>query len=165
MLNPVKLSNLRRYATRGVLISALVLGTLFTAATVYALLWYLPPSVSEPPLAALTWIPGPTNTARPPTDTPPPTSTPTATYAPLAAGEMGVGSYVQVDTGGSGLNIRNAPGLNTSIEFLGFDAEVFEIRDGPREADGYTWWYVVTPVDSSRAGWAAASFLSLVANP
>ncbi|MCW5876146.1 MAG: SH3 domain-containing protein [Anaerolineales bacterium] len=161
----MKLSNLRRYATRGVILSALILGALLTTAAAAALFWYLPPSVSEPPLAAFTWVPGPTNTPRPPTATPPPTSTPTATYAPLAAGEMGIGSYVQVDTGGSSLNIRSGPGLNASIEFQGFDAEVFEIRDGPHEADGYTWWYLVTPVDSSRAGWAAAAFLDLVANP
>jgi hypothetical protein len=48
---------------------------------------------------------------------------------------------------------------------LGYDAEVFEVLDGPVEADGFVWWFVVTPVDEDRAGWAAASFLAIVANP
>lgn len=79
---------------------------------------------------------------------------------------MGIGAYVQViGTGGVGLNIRSAPGLVGNIEFLGYDAEVFEVRDGPQEADGLTWWYVVTPVDENRAGWAAAEYLEVVANP
>jgi len=79
---------------------------------------------------------------------------------------MGIGSYVQiVGTEGTGLNIRNAPGLTATIQFLGYDSEVFEIKDGPREADGFIWWFLVTPVDDSRAGWAAANYLALVANP
>jgi hypothetical protein len=85
---------------------------------------------------------------------------------PLESGELGIGSFAQiVGTEGTGLNIRSAPGLSSDIQFLGFDAEVLEVRDGPVEQDGYTWWYVVTPVDESRAGWAAAPFLSVVANP
>jgi len=77
-----------------------------------------------------------------------------------------MGSFVQImGTEGVGLNIRSAPGLNSEVQFLGYDAEVFEVRDGPVEADGLTWWYLVTPVDASRAGWAAASYLSVVANP
>ena len=79
---------------------------------------------------------------------------------------MGVGSIVQiVGTDGFGLNIRAEAGLNGPVQFLGLDAEVFEIRDGPIESDGFTWWYLVTPVDENRTGWAAADFLSLVANP
>jgi len=159
-------ANLRRFATPGVILAALLLGTLFTAAAAFALLWYLPPAGSEAPQAALTWIAGPTNTAQPSTATLMPTSTATATLLPLESGELGIGSFAQiVGTEGAGLNIRSAPGLSADIQFLGFDAEVFEVRDGPVEQDGYTWWYLVTPVDESRAGWAVASFLSVVANP
>jgi len=160
------LANLRRHATPGVILAALILGTVFTAVGAFALFWYLPPGASESPQAALTWIPGPTNTAQPPTATLIPTSTATATLLPLESGELGIGSFAQiVGTEGTGLNIRSAPGLSADIQFLGFDAEVFEVRDGPVEQDGYTWWYVVTPVDESRAGWAAAPFLEVVANP
>jgi len=79
---------------------------------------------------------------------------------------MGVGSYVQiVGTDGFGLNIRSSAGLDSQINFLGLDAEVFEVREGPIESDGFTWWLLVTPVDENRSGWAASSYLSLVANP
>jgi hypothetical protein len=162
----VNFANLRRYATRGVIIAALILAVLFIASAAFALFSYLPPAASEAPLAALTWIPGPTNTAQPPTATLVPTSTATATLEPLQSGELGIGSYAQISgTGGVGLNIRSAPGLSADIQFLGYDAEVFEVRDGPVEADGIVWWYLVTPVDVNRAGWASAQYLSVVANP
>jgi hypothetical protein len=84
----------------------------------------------------------------------------------LAPGTIGVGTYVQISgTDGEGLNLRASPGLSAAINFLGYDSEVFEVREGPQEKDGYVWWYLVTPVDESRNGWAAASYLSLVANP
>jgi hypothetical protein len=103
----------------------------------------------------------------PPTLTPtvPPTPTSGLPPSPLP-GTMGVGVYVQVyGTQGEGLNIRSEPSLAATVNFLGFDSEVFEITDGPREADGYTWWYLVTPVDDTRNGWAASNFLTVVSNP
>ena len=42
--------------------------------------------------------------------------------------------------------------------FLAYDSEVFVIQDGPREVDGYVWWYLVAPYDETRVGWAAADF-------
>lgn len=168
MLIRVNWENLRRYATPGVVLSALLLGTVLLALAGVALVFWLPPlpSANEPPEVALTVIPAPTSTAQPPSPMPPPTSTATRTLSPLLPDEMGIGSYVQiVGTEGTGLNIRDNPGLSTTIEFLGYDAEVFIVRDGPQEADGFTWWYLVTPVDESRAGWAAADYLSIVANP
>jgi hypothetical protein len=157
---------LRRYFTRGVVLSSLGLGLLFTGATAIALFGYLPANSIEPPQAGLTWIPGPSNTPQPPTATQVPTSTVTPTFAPLQSGELGIGSFVQIiGTEGAGLNIRSGPGLDSEIQFLGYDAEVFEVRNGPVEADGLTWWFLVTPVDESRAGWAASNYLSVVANP
>ena len=124
------------------------------------------PQVTGPPTAVLTVIPWATSTllptatstlAAPPTDAGPSTPRP---------GEIGIGSIVQiVRTDGAGLNIRSEPGLAAEVFFLGFDAEVFVVRDGPVEIDGFTWWFLVTPVDKARSGWAAAEFLSLVANP
>lgn len=160
--------NLRRFATPGVVISALILGVVLLALAAAAFIFWLPPlaAANEPPQAALTLIPGPTSTPQPPSPTPPPTSTTTPTLSPLLPDEMGIGSYVQiVGTEGTGLNVRDNPGLDTNIEFLGYDSEVFIVRDGPVEANGFTWWYLVTPVDESRAGWAAADYLSIVANP
>lgn len=161
------LRNLRRFATAGVILSALGLGALLVGlAVVYTFWWSPAQAYFEAPQDALTVIPGPSVTPPPPPTAPPPTTAPTPTYAALAPGEIGIGSYVQITgTGGDGLNIRNGPGLSAQPQFLGYDAEVFEVRDGPREADGFVWWYLVTPVDENRAGWAAASFLSVVANP
>ncbi len=98
--------------------------------------------------------------------TPLPTRQPTATSdlpaAPLP-GIIGIGSSVQISgTDGSGLNIREQAGLGGKVRFVALDSEVFEIRDGPVEADDFTWWYLVTPHDENRTGWAAANFLSLV---
>jgi hypothetical protein len=111
--------------------------------------------------ADVTVIPAPTLTSGVP---PTPTIDPFApTPAPTG---IALGNYVQITgTNGEGLHIRSEPGLNSTSEFLGFDSEVFIIQDGPRTADGYTWWYLVAPYDQSRAGWAAADFLTYVPQP
>lgn len=153
---------LRTYVPPKVLLTAVGLAVVLGAAGVYAMFVYLPASTVEDRAAALTWIPGPTNTPAP-TATLVPTSTPTPSFEPPASGQMGVGAYVQiVGTEGRGLNIRNAPGLSTNVQFLAYDAEVFVVRDGPREVDGLIWWYIVTPVDAARAGWAAGTYLEVV---
>ena len=142
---------------------ALVLG-IVTAFWLW--LTWPPPQVPGRPTAVLTVIPWATSTPQPtatstlaatPTDAGPPTPRP---------GEIGIGSIVQiVGTNGDGLNIRSEPGLASEVFFLGYDSEVFVVRDGPVEIDGFTWWFLETPVDKARSGWAAAAFLSLVANP
>lgn len=114
-------------------------------------------------LADLTVIPPPTPT--PMVQSSPPegllSSTPTAAPDTLA-----IGMYVQITgTEGDGLRLRSAPGLTTEPLLLGFDEEVFLVRDGPQEADGYTWWYLVAPYDETRAGWAAANFLAIIPPP
>jgi hypothetical protein len=114
--------------------------------------------------ADLTVIPAPTAT---------PNVTPSLTPDPLLVGTptlppdvIGVGGYVQIaGTDGEGLRLRADPGLNGTSIFLGYDEEVFEVRDGPQEADGYVWWYLVAPYDETRAGWAAADFLEAIPSP
>ncbi len=105
---------------------------------------------------------------------PPPTSTPTVAPATLPAGtaaaatqsQIAVGSYVQITgTEGAGLRIRSAPGLASETVFRGEESETFQVKDGPKQADGYTWWYIVAPYDATRAGWAAADYLSVVPAP
>lgn len=156
------MQRLRPYATRRVLWAGVALALLLGSLAALGLFFYLPASRVEAPAAALTWIPGPTNTPAP-SATLVPTSTPTVVYEPPARGEMGVWAYVQIiGTEGRGLNIRSAPGLATTIQFLAYDAEVFVVQDGPREVDGLTWWYIVTPVDAARAGWAAGTYLEVV---
>jgi len=111
--------------------------------------------------ADLTVIPASTATSNAP---PTPTIDPFApTPAPTG---IAIGNYVQISgTDGEGLRIRSEPGLNGNPDFLGYDSEVFIIRDGPREVDGYIWWYLVAPYDETRAGWAASDFLTFIPSP
>lgn len=114
--------------------------------------------------ADLTLLPAQTSTPNiTPTFTPDPLFVGTPTLAPDI---IGVGGYVQITgTDGDGLHLRATPGLSGEPVFLGYDEEVFEVRDGPQESDGYTWWYLVAPYDETRAGWAAAAFLSAIPSP
>lgn len=114
--------------------------------------------------AVVTILPAPTLT---PTLQLPTSLTPGAnanqTPMPVAPGEIGVGSYIKiVGTGGDGLRLRADPGKNGTPLFLGMDEEVFEVKDGPREADNLTWWYLVSNYDPNRAGWAASEYLEVV---
>lgn len=110
--------------------------------------------------ANLTLIPAPSSTPFIATATPGAVFTETPTPLP---GAIAVGGFVQIaGTDGEGLRLRAGPGLEADPLFMGFDSEVFEVRDGPREADGYTWWYLVAPYDEGRAGWAAANYLTYV---
>ena len=111
--------------------------------------------------ADVTVIPASTSTSNAP---------PTATIDPfaptVAPTGIAIGNYVQITgTEGEGLRIRSEPGLNGTPVFLGFDSEVFTVQDGPREVDGYVWWYLVAPYDATRVGWAAADFLTYIPSP
>jgi hypothetical protein len=77
-----------------------------------------------------------------------------------------VDGYVQITgTGGDGLRLRTEAGLGSEVRFLGLEDEVFLIQDGPQNADGYVWWYLVAPFDETRRGWAVSNFLQVVQNP
>jgi hypothetical protein len=151
-----------------VLVAALIIASVLLCGSLIYILVARPAAPGadiDPASAALTVIPAPTGTPRtlPPTLTPIP-STPTLPPTP-APGEFGVGAYVQVDTGGDALRIRSEPGLNSDPLFLAFDAEAFLVTDGPRQADGYTWWYLTASYDTARAGWAAQDFLTVIPSP
>jgi hypothetical protein len=111
--------------------------------------------------ADLTVIPAPTSTSSAPAT---PTIDPFApTVAPTG---IAIDNYVQITgTEGQGLRIRSEPNLSGEFEFLGYDEEVFLVKDGPREADGFVWWYLVAPYDETRVGWAAADFLTYIPSP
>lgn len=157
--------DLRQLFTLPVLLGATGLAGLLTVLT---MTWFgfsaPPPSDPGPAPAYLTLIPAPTSTPRAaPTPTPDLLLAGTPT---LPADAIVVGGYVQITgTGGDGLRLRSAPGLASEQLFLGEEAEVFQVKDGPKEANGYIWWYIVAPYDQNRAGWAAANFLSVVPPP
>jgi hypothetical protein len=62
-------------------------------------------------------------------------------------------------TEGDGLRLRDNPSLGAKIAFLGLENEVFEVRGGPRQNDGYEWWYLSNPYNSEKEGWAVANYL------
>jgi hypothetical protein len=99
--------------------------------------------------------------------TPSPTPSPTEKAPPAPPpGTVVMGGYVQITgTGGSGLNLRSEPGLGGAVQYLGLESEVFIVRDGPVELDGFTWWYLAGFFDESRNGWGAANYLEVVQNP
>jgi len=153
----------RQLFNKWVILGALIIAGLLTLITLISIGWTntpQSPNVGFAP-ADLTGIPAPTLT---------PNVTPTATIDPFAPSPtptgIAIGTYAQITgTGGEGLRIRSAPGLTSEPVFLGFDSEVFLVQDGPREADGYVWWYLVAPYDEARAGWAAADFLTYIPAP
>ena len=132
-------------------------------------LYFLPPILPNdpPPTSVMDVIPQLTSTPYSATTTPTfvPTVTENIPPSPLP-GMIGVGTIVQIfGTEGEGLNIRDEPGLGTEVVFLAFDSEVFEVGEGPLVVDQITWWFLVTPVNADRSGWAASNYLTLIPNP
>lgn len=116
--------------------------------------------------AVLYIIPAPEDTKPVPTATP--TLTPEPVIQPDPPGGVGVsvGALVQISgTGGTGLRIRTDPNLQGQVKFLGLEAEVFQVKDGPRQADGYSWWFLEAPYDTTLNGWAVGDFLQVIQNP
>ena len=133
------------------LVTAIAIG--FTSPLRSSAVGFAPADVTVIPASTVTSNAPPTATIDPFAPTPVPTG-------------IAVGNYVQISgTNGEGLRIRSEPGLNGNPDFLGYDSEVFLVRDGPREVDGYVWWYLVAPYDETRAGWAASEFLTYIPSP
>lgn len=102
------------------------------------------------------------------TKTPPPTVTPTLLPSPTAQGEAGIqqGGTVRISgTEGEGLRLRINPSLSGEIAYLGLEGEIFNVTDGPAEADGYVWWQLQAPLNASRQGWVVSNYLQPVQNP
>ena len=113
------------------------------------------------PNADIVVIPLPENTATPDLSLVPTTE---PTEIQIGNGAIKLGAYVQVyNTSGRGLQIRSGAGVQNPPNFIALDAEVFEVADGPIEADGYTWWFLKAPYDEKRSGWAASAYLEVIA--
>lgn len=149
----------------GMIAISLILGVGLVFVTILIL------SVNRPPrtpvgvvTAALTVIPVPTATSPPPTPTEP---APASDMPPSPPpGELAIGAFVQISgTGGDGLRLRADPGLAYESRFLGLEAEIYQIEAGPQDVDGYTWWYLVAPFDTTRRGWAVSNYLEVIQKP
>lgn len=144
----------------GFIITILVLGVIFI------ILIFLPnQQASNDKVALITIIPAPTSTPMIGL-TIVPTPTLLMTEVPVHNGKFQLGDFVQITgTSGDGLRLRSEPGRSYSVNFIGLDAEVFEVTDGPVEEDGYIWWYLEAPYDKTRNGWSVDEYLQLVTVP
>ena len=155
--------NARQLFNRWVILGAILFAGLLTLLTAMSIGLTTPlqsATVGFAP-ADVTVISAPTATSGAPAT---PTIDPFAP-SPTPTG-LALGNYAQITgTDGQGLRIRSTPGLDGEFVFLGYDSEVFLVKDGPQTVDGYVWWYLVAPYDDTRAGWAASDFLTYIPAP
>ncbi len=114
----------------------------------------LPAQVIPP---QFTVFPPPTFTPIPPTLAPTPVFSPTTSLPTVMPGTIGIGGMVEATE--DGLRLRDAPSLTGKILNQASAHELFTVVDGPRQADGYTWWLLQGVFDTSRQGWAVETYL------
>jgi hypothetical protein len=142
----------------GVILGVLALGLFFVIGSLTRI--YRIDTDTKP---EMTIIPAATNT---PMNVPTPTQIPgqnqvsTPSPSNLSGSDFSVGDIVEISgTDGQGLSLRHEPGLSALVDGYGMDNEIFELKGGPIEADGYFWWFLVSPYDDSKKGWAVGAFL------
>jgi hypothetical protein len=147
-----------------------ILSGVFFAIVVFAffvaMLWSAKANelVMVPATAILKVIEAPT--ATPVAPQPPATTATTPGQEPAPAANISIGNYVQVSgTGGDGLRLHDSASVSSKAQYIALEAEVFIVKDGPVEADGYIWWYLQDPYTSEAAGWGVANYLIVVQNP
>ncbi len=144
------------------LIAGIIIGLIFLG-FVAALLFFLSPRQRTVPFVT----PMITLVVAPPIESSPTpeiqkSSTPTLPEGvpPDPGGVIQVGISVRITgTGGDGLRLRREPGKNGTPIFLGAENEVFAVKSGPESVDGFTWWYLEAPYDTTRAGWAVSNYM------
>jgi hypothetical protein len=80
----------------------------------------------------------------------------------LSPTPLSISVGVQVRVNEAGLNIRAGAGLDQEVRFTADFGLTFSVVGGPEEASGITWWQVADPLDPTRSGWAAASYLEVL---
>ena len=155
---------LNRFFTFRIIIIAFIvwLGLcLVIAGSIYLLSPYK--VINVVPTAVITIVYAPTQ-APPPTPPVGKTVTPQPGTPPAQA--IQIGNFVQINgTAGEGLRIRSAPGIENGQLFIANEAEVFEVKDGPVASGDYAWWYILSPKDNARFGWAAGNYLMVITKP
>lgn len=112
--------------------------------------WFVGRDSSPAEVQQVATAPAAAPTARP-TRVPTPTAAPTVTPTPPPSLAVGGRARV-VNLNGSPLRAREGPGLNSGVVARIPEGSEVTLRDGPVEADGYSWWLVEAEVGS---GWAA----------
>jgi len=121
-----------------------------------------------PATAILKIIEAPTQTPPGIRITPTPTQAPTTASqaTPAPSGDIAIGDYVQVSgTGGDGLRLHNNAGVSTKVNYVAKESEVFIVKDGPIDADGFVWWELEDPYNNNTVGWGVANYLAVLQNP
>ncbi len=120
----------------------------------------IPPAT---PILILIYAPTASITLTPPPATAEPANTSTPTLPAEVNGSLSQGKLVEVyGTEGDGLRLRENVGLGSKIVFLAVENEVFELRDGPVQRDGYDWWFLVNPYNLEKTGWAVSTYLQAI---
>ncbi|GEM_PF-4740101 len=152
-----------------------VMIVLFTFALI-GVVWSVGRMVSQafgggPAAAAPTPSPSPEWTPTPQSifDVPAATPSPTLPVQPASSAAMPEGNSdpdlsevrtaIVVGTGGVGLNMRDQPGLASTIVGVVAESETVTIQGESREVDGITWYLVVAP--DGRQGWVADLYLDI----
>ena len=159
----------RRYINSWVIAGTIAIAMILTC-VLTSVIWFSRPEAAqvERATAIFNIIPFFTPTAIPATLSPTSTPLPPGGEIPPSPppGLIATGGFVQIiGTGGDGLRLRSEPGLKGEIRYLGLESEIFRVDDGPTMMDGYTWWLLVAPYDSSVQGWAVANYLVVEQNP
>ena len=82
------------------------------------------------------------------------------------AGPIAIGDFVQVSgTGGDGLRVHASANVSSEVRYVAIESEVFQVKDGPKEGDGYTWWQLEDPYNKTVVGWGVSLYLNAVQNP
>ncbi len=150
-----------------------ILGGIFFATGVFAvflvILWSAKANDTAitPATAILNIIKAPTSTPISPVQSPTPPTTPVPSQqVPPPSADIAIGDYVQVNgTGGDGLRLHKTAGVSSEVQYVAIDTEVFTVKEGPIEADGYMWWLLQDPYTENAAGWGVSNYLLVVKNP
>ena len=119
-------------------------------------------SSAGPTPTFIIWTPSPAPT-RLASPTPVPTEPAGGDGMPTVSPGMAVGKSVQViGTGGSGLNLRSAPGSSAGRMDVALEGEIFVVVAGPEIASDAEWWQIEDPDDPTRRWWAVANYLEPV---
>ncbi|HSB65420.1 MAG TPA: hypothetical protein VLD65_02520 [Anaerolineales bacterium] len=163
----------RHFLNYKVIIGAIIFGVGIFAVLV-AILWSAKASMipQAPSTAILKVIEAPTQTpfGMLPTSTPTPTAAPTSSSqgaaTPVGSDLITVGNYVKVSgTEGEGLRLHTSAGVSTKVNYVAIESELFLVKDGPIEADGYVWWELEDPYTNNAVGWGVSNYLVVVQNP
>ena len=81
------------------------------------------------------------------------TASPSVSAATPGNATLSVGQAAIVQGTGDCLRVRAQVGLSSATNGCAPDGSVVFVSDGPKQADGYTWWYLRT------LGWSVADYL------